>query len=312
MDVRAFNGRVQEDLRVSGYSEKNLAHELGLNSKVLSRKVRGREKGYVNQMEVKWIIIILARWQVITTQDEVLQLLELAQMQPGSFSAGEWQSPPLDQLAAKPVQAMPISDPIPEMQTRRSNVPVPLTRLIGREWAVERLRQLLGREEVRLVTLIGPGGSGKTRLAMHVAGALANAFAQGVCFVRLTGGRDSAQGPISIVQALGMTPSSRISLVQSLLNFLREKELLLVLDNFEQVTEAATVVGELLAEAPRLKVLVTSRVVMRLYGEREFSVPPLDVPGLNLVTSAARLSPYAAVQLFLDRAQAVEDDFALP
>src|SRR5260370_1038145 len=82
-------------------------------------------------------------------------------MQPGSFSAGEWQSPPLDQLAAKPVQPMPISDPIPEMQTRRSNVPVPLTRLIGREWAVERLRQLLGREEVRLVTLIGPGGVAK-------------------------------------------------------------------------------------------------------------------------------------------------------
>ena len=311
MDVRAFNGRVQEHLRVSGYSQKNLAHELGLNSKVLSRKLRGSENAYLTQMEIKCIIIILARWYVITTQDEVLQLLELAQMQPGSFSAGEWQSPPLDQLAAKPVQPMPISDPIPEMQTRRSNVPVPLTRLIGREWAVERLRQLLGREEVRLVTLIGPGGSGKTRLAMHVAGELADAFAQGVCFVRLTGVRDSAQVPMSIIQVLGMTPSSSIPLVQSLVNFLREKELLLVLDNFEQVTEAATVVGELLAEAPRLKVLVTSRVVLHLYGEREFSVPPLDVPDLNLVTSAAELAQYAAVQLFVERAQAVEFDFAL-
>ncbi len=190
-------------------------------------------------------------------------------------------------------------------------MPVPLTRLIGREWAVERLRQLLGREEVRLVTLMGPGGSGKTRLAMHVAGELADAFAQGVCFVRLTGVRDSAQVPMSIIQALGMTPSSSIPLVQSLVNFLREKELLLVLNNFEQVTEAATVVGELLAEAPRLKVLVTSRVVLHLYGEREFSVPPLDVPDLNLVTSAAELAQYTAVQLFVERAQAVEFDFAL-
>jgi len=311
MDVRAFSDQVQEYLRVSGYSQKNLAHELGLNSKVLSRKLRGSENAYLTQMEIKCIIIILARWHVITTQDEALQLLELAQMQPGSFSAGEWQSPPLDQLAAKRVQPMPGSDPIPEMQTRRSNVPVPLTRLIGREWAVERLRQLLGREEVRLVTLMGPGGSGKTRLAMHVAGELADAFAQGVCFVRLTGVRDSAQVPMSIIQALGMTPSSSIPLVQSLVNFLREKELLLVLDNFEQVTEAATVVGELLAEAPRLKVLVTSRVVLHLYGEREFSVPPLDVPDLNLVTSAAELAQYAAVQLFVERAQAVEFDFAL-
>src|SRR5260221_14756536 len=206
MDVRAFNGRVQEYLRVSGYSQKNLAHELGLNSKVLSRKLHGSENAYLTQMEIKCIIIILARWYVITTQDEVLQLLELAQMQPGSFSAGEWQSPPLDQLAAKPVQAMPISDPIPEMQTRRSNVPVPLTRLIGREWAVERLRQVLGREEVRLVKIMGPGGSGKTRLAMHVAGELADAFSQGGNFGGLTGGGGSAPVPMRIIQAVGMTP----------------------------------------------------------------------------------------------------------
>src|SRR5260370_11733565 len=185
MDVRAFNGRVQEYLRVSGYSQKNLAHELGLNSKVLSRKLHGSENAYLTQMEIKCIIIILARWYVITTQDEVLQLLELAQMHPGSFSAGEGPCPPLDQLAAKPVQPMPINDPIPEMQTRRSNVPVPLTRLIGREWAVERLRQLLGREEVRLVTLMGPGGRGETRLAMHLAGGPAGALAQGVGFSML-------------------------------------------------------------------------------------------------------------------------------
>src|SRR5215469_14092051 len=128
MDVRAFSGRVQEYLRASGYSQKNLAYELGLNSKVLSRKLHGSENAYLTQMEVKCIIITLVRWRVITTQDEVLQLLELAQMQPGSISTGEWQSPPLDQLAAKPVQPIPGRDSIPEMRARRRNVPVPLTR----------------------------------------------------------------------------------------------------------------------------------------------------------------------------------------
>src|SRR6266404_9907360 len=312
MDVAAFGGKVQEYLRGSGYTQKDLASALSLHPKVLSRKLHGNEDARLTHVEVRRIITTLASLQAIVTQDEVIQLLALAQMQPSSFSADEWQSPPLSQLVAKKsVQPQPFRDSMPEKPTRRHNLPAPVTRLIGREWAVERLRRLLGRDEVRLVTLVGPGGSGKTRLAIDAAGALADAFAQGVCYVGLSGVRDPSQVPMCIIQGLGMTPAPSKPLIQSLTAYLHEKHLLLVLDNFEQVAQAANTVGELLAAAPGLKILVTSRVVLHLYGEREFSVPPLDVPDLNLVTSAAELAQYAAVQLFVERAQAVEFDFAL-
>jgi predicted ATPase/transcriptional regulator with XRE-family HTH domain len=311
MDVGAFGSRVQEYLRGSGYTQKDLANELGLHPKVLSRKLHGSSDARLTQMEVRRIITTLARWQAIATHDEAHQLLELVQMQPTSFSIDEWQSPPLSQLAAKSAQPLLSSDFIHEKPALRHNLPAPVTRLIGREWAVERLRTLLGRDEVRLVTLIGPGGSGKTRLAIHVAGELADAFAHGVCYVGLSGVHDPSHVPMCIVQGLGMTPAPNKPLVQSLITHLHEKQVLLVLDNFEQVAQAASTVSELLAAVPGLKVLVTSRVVLHLYGEREFSVPPLDVPDPSAVTDTEELGQYAAIQLFIERAQAAVPEFDL-
>src|SRR5258708_8274995 len=311
MDVAAFGGRVQKYLRASGYTQKQLADALGLQLKVLSRKLHGNEDVRLTQIEVRRIITTMASWQAIATQDEVIQLLELAQMQPSSFSVDEWQSPPLSQLAPQSAQRLPFSNSMPEQPALRHNLPDPVPRLIGREWAVERLRRLLGRDEVRLVTLVGPGGSGNTRLAIYAAGALADAFAQGVCYVGLSGVRDPSQVPMSIIQGLGMTPAPSKPLVQSLITQLQEKQLLLVLDNFEQVAEAASTVGELLAAVPGLRVLVTSRVVLHLYGEHEFSVPPLDVPDPSIVTSTDELWQYTAVQLFMERAQAVVPEFDL-
>ncbi|HKV01059.1 MAG TPA: hypothetical protein VJQ26_02975, partial [Ktedonobacteraceae bacterium] len=143
MDVAAFGGRVQEYLRGSGYTQKDLASALGLHPKVLSRKLHGSEDARLTHVEVRRIITTLANWQAITTQDEVIQLLALAQMPPSSFSADEWQSPPLSQLVAKKsVQPLPFSDSMPEKPALRHNLPAPVTRLIGREWAVERLRRL--------------------------------------------------------------------------------------------------------------------------------------------------------------------------
>jgi predicted ATPase len=311
MDVAAFGDKVQEYLRVSGYTQKDLSDELGLHPKVLSRKLHGSSDAHLTHVEVRRIISTLASWQVISTQDEAHQLLALAQMRLSSFSIDEWQSPPLNQLDAKSVQPQPFSVSMPEKPTRRHNLPAPVTRLIGREWVVERLRKLLGRDEVRLVTLIGPGGSGKTRLAIHVAGELASEFAQGVCYVELSGESDPSHVPMSIIQALDMTPAPSKPLLQSLTAYLHEKHLLLVLDNFEQVAEAASAVGELLAAAPGLKILVTSRVVLHLYGEREFSVPPLDVPDPSVVTDTEELGQYAAIQLFIERAQAAVPEFTL-
>src|SRR5258708_1018095 len=312
MDVAALGGKVQEYLRGSGYTQKDLASALSLHPKVLSRKLHGNEDAHLSHVQVRRIISTLASWQVITTQDEAHQLLALAQMQPTSFSIDEWQSPPLSQLVAKKsVQPQPFSDSKPEKPTRRHNLPAPVTRLIGREWAVERLRRLLGRDEVRLVTLVGPGGSGKTRLAIHVAGELASEFAQGVCHVGLSGVGDPSHVPLCIIQALDMTPAQSLPLLQSLTAYLHKKHLLLVLDNFEQVAQAASTVGELLAAAPGLKILVTSRVVLHIYGERKFSVPPLDVPDPSVVTDTEELGQYAAIQLFIERAQAAVPEFTL-
>src|SRR5260221_1378693 len=177
MDVAAFGGKVQEYLRGSGYTQKDLASALSLHPKVLSRKLHGNEDARLTHVEVRRIITTLASWQAIVTQDEVIQLLELAQMQHSSFSADEWQSPPLSQLVAKKsVQPQPFRDSMPEKPTRRPNLPAPVTRLIGREWAVERLRRLLGRHEVRLVPPVRPAGGCKTRRAMHLAGPVANAM----------------------------------------------------------------------------------------------------------------------------------------
>ncbi len=309
--VRTFSDSVQKYLRTSGYSQKELADTLGLHPKVLSRKLHGSGNARLTHLEVQCIIKTLARWRVITTQNEALQLLELAQMRSTSFSADEWQTPPLSTLATKRAQPLPSSSSGLPMSISQHNLPAPTTRLIGREWAVQRLHHLLGRDEVRLVTLLGPGGSGKTRLALHVASELVGSFAQGVWLVALGGVSDPALVPMSITQALHLTPTPDLPPLQSLVAYLRNKQLLLVLDNFEQIGEASVSVGELLAAAPGLKVLVTSRVVLHLYGEHEFSVPPLDVPDPSIAVEKAELAHYGSIQLFVERAQAVVPDFAL-
>jgi len=302
MNARAFGDSVRKHLRAAGYFQKDLAVEIGLHPKVLSRKLNGNRIAHLTEQDVRRIITTLVHWRTISTREEALHLLELAQMEPTSFSAEEWQTPPLNRLAG---------DLTGTGALRTHNLPAPLTRLIGREGAVEQLRQLLGRDEVRLVTLVGPGGSGKTRLALHMANELAGAFAQGVWFVDLAALRDPALVPQSIMQALGVRPSSGLPGMQHLTTYLRDKQLLLVLDNFEQVREAAPVVEELLAAAPGLKLLVTSRVVLHLYGESEFSVPPLDVPDPGAALDVTQLARYGSVQLFVERACAVALDFAL-
>jgi len=311
MNFEAFNHGVQTYLRTSGYSQKELADELSLHPKVLSRKLHGSGNAYLTRLEVRSIITTLARWHAITTQNEALHLLEEAQLEPGIFSPDEWQTPPLGTLTKK--QAQPISSTGSSLPgyTLQHNLPTSTTRLIGREWAVTLLLQLLGRDDVRLVTLIGAGGSGKTRLALHVAGELVNTFAQGVWFVPLAGVSDPVQVPISIIQALNMKSSPSLSPLQSLITYLRNKHVLLVLDNFEHIEEATTTVSDLLAAVPGLKVLVTSRSILHLYGEHEFSVPPLDLPGFGIALKATQLSQYGAIQLFVERAQAVQPDFAL-
>ena len=189
--------------------------------------------------------------------------------------------------------------------TRLPRAPTPL---VGRRLELARVAALLRRDDVRLVTLTGPGGSGKTRLGLAVAAELAPELADGAAFVDLAPVADPALVPFAIAQALGV-PQSDEHLDAALARHLEDRSLLLLVDNFEQVTAAAGTLAELTAAAPRLKVLTTSRLPLRISGEHEYPVPPLPLPTGGAPFEEAVGSD--AVRLFLARAQAVDPGFTL-
>jgi predicted ATPase len=304
MNVDAFRDNVQKYLRMGGYKQEELAQTIGLHPKVLSRKLNKNANAHLTLREVREIVVTLADWHVLTTRAELLALLAAADIDAGILQRKEWQTPLLTDLPS----GRPTTPP-PELACH--NIPAMLTRLIGREWAVERLQHLLARKETRLVTLVGAGGSGKTLLALHVARRLLDVFARGVWLVSLASVTDPDLVPLSIIQALNIKSSPGLKPLESLTAYLRDKELLLLLDNFEHLSAARNVIDAILASAPQVTVLVTSRVVQHLYGEREFRVPPLDIPNLDVPLQTAQLTQYGAIQLFLERAQAVAPEFAL-
>jgi predicted ATPase len=189
------------------------------------------------------------------------------------------------------------------------NLPAPPTIIIGRQDEVTALKRLLRSSEARLLTLTGPGGTGKTRLAVEAATIARGEFADGVFFVPLAAISDPALVASAIAQALGVKEISDKALLDKLKESFRERRMLLVLDNFEQVVSAAPLVSELLAACPRLKLLVTSRAVLRLRGEQEFAVVPLALPERR--HSLAALKETAAVKLFNERACASKPEFTL-
>lgn len=190
-------------------------------------------------------------------------------------------------------------------------LPISLTRLLGRDEEIVRARRLLVDEGVRLLTLTGPPGTGKARLAQELAVSLEGAFEDGVRFVPLAPVRDKALVIAAVARAVDIPEEQNRSLQESLQAFIGERQVLLVLDNFEQVLDAASDVVDLLAHCPHLHVLVTSRAPLRLRGEREFPVSPLALPERGAPPTPETLAQYAAVALFVERAQSVQPSFAL-
>jgi predicted ATPase/class 3 adenylate cyclase len=206
--------------------------------------------------------------------------------------------------------------PLRTLDARPTNLPAHQPVLIGREEEVAAVAALLRRGDVRLLTLLGPGGVGKTRLAMQVAADMLEDFLDGAFFVALAPISEPGLVPVAIAQAIGVAEAGAQPLLERLKAYFKDKRLLLVLDNFEQIQEAASMVAELLGAASQLYVLITSRAALHLSGEYECAVPPLALPEpLQLRQDATanldiiRHAP--AVRLFIERAQAVKPDLAV-
>jgi predicted ATPase len=199
-------------------------------------------------------------------------------------------------------------------EARPSNLPAPTSALVGRDKELAAAKELLLRDDVRLVTATGPGGIGKSRLALEVARELSDAFPGGVYFVPLAAVKDPGLLAFTIVRTLGIRETANQSaadtLREYLQNTLRAPALLLV-DNFEHMVEAATTLSGLLAVTPHLKLLVTSRAALRVHDEREFPVPPLALPDSRSKLSIEKLQEYSAISLFVQRAAAAKPNFAL-
>jgi len=354
VSLAQFHARLKTILGRAGYSQQQLANALDLHSTLLSNKLRGVRKGRLTNLDIKNIIKTLAQWEAIFSQKEALDLLADLGLASAFFSREEWANPPLVRLERLPIplevapplppespepaiaspepgfELAPVVEPATAPATAYlvpTTLPGPafITRLIGREDLVAELDGVLHRKEARLVSLVGPGGVGKTRLALEVARryAVRPTFKDGVFYVELDKLNSYEQVMSAIAAALAIpTRLDNMPPFELLRGFLPERETLLVLDNFEHVTGAASQLEELLAIAPRACFLVTSRVNLGIYGELEFTVPPLPLPEITpdnrlahppssphsytLVQDWTVLAQNPSVTLFIERARSID------
>ncbi|HEX7028801.1 MAG TPA: NB-ARC domain-containing protein [Gammaproteobacteria bacterium] len=212
-------------------------------------------------------------------------------------------------LNAMPEARIPYPDPAEEIKP--PPLPAPLTSYIGAEGAVNEVSNLLHHPDIRLITVTGPGGIGKTSLTLHTAHKMRLHFADGVHLVDLTSTNDASLIPEKIFKSLSLNDKHQQDPLQSLKAYLHTRHMLLLLDNFEHLLPAAPLITELLHAASQLKIVVTSREILRLYGEHIFIVPPLALPELREPFIPERIMDYAAVRLFVERALAVNPAFQL-
>jgi predicted ATPase/class 3 adenylate cyclase len=213
-----------------------------------------------------------------------------------------------EQLHDLAIEGLPADFPPPRtLDARPNNLPLQLTSFVGRAQEITEVRRLLGR--TRLLTLTGAGGTGKTRLALQVAAEILTEFKGGCFFVDLSAVTDPTLVPSALAQALSVPEVAGQPILEVVKEHLRDRELLLVVDNFEQVAEAGPVIEDLLTAAAKVKVVVTSRVVLSLRGEQEYVVQPLEPPDPERLPDVLTLGRFEAVQLFTERALAVRPGF---
>ena len=299
-----FGGWLKARRRVLGLTQTGLAARVGCAAMTIMKIEAGERR------PSRQIAELLAEHLAIP-EGERTEFVAFAR----AGQAGDPLAPhqPVDPDAPWRQGAPPVAVPPapPRRPGARWTLPAPATAFIGRGDLVAAAVAHLRRPGVRLLTLTGPPGIGKTRLSLQVAAALADDFADGGAFVPLAPIRDAHLVPSSIGLALRIRESGGLPLVESLKEYLHEREMLLVLDNFEQVVAAGPLVAELLLAAPGLKVLVTSREVLHIYGEHDFPLRPMTLPDLKNLPPPEALQDYEAIRLFCERAAAVRPGFTL-
>jgi predicted ATPase/DNA-binding XRE family transcriptional regulator len=244
-------------------------------------------------------------------RETVQRLIEALELAPADRAVFEAVSPSPRQRSGAAMQA---SVPSGAPDRSQGHLPVPATALLGRERELMEIDALI-QAGARLVTLTGPGGVGKTRLALQVAASILAAgrpvFEHGAFLIDLAPITDAALVPVTIAHVLGLRDLNGRPVLEGLKEHLRDRSILLVLDNVEQIQSSAPIVAELLAASPHLSVLATSRETLRVRGEHEYQLRPLELPDVYHVTSANALAGNPAVALFVERARAIRADFAL-
>jgi predicted ATPase len=311
-ELAEFREQVRAYRRAAGRSQQQLASAIGIHPNVLSHKLNRHGQAVLTTPEVIGIVTTLAEWGALDDRAAVERLLASAGVPGHAIPATAWAAPPLSVLpGASNLGERPPPPAPPGSRTtadpgrlRLTRLQAPRTPLTGRPDERRDIARAL--DGARLITLTGVGGTGKTRLAVQVATDVADRYPDGVGFVDLSLVRDPALLATAVATACGLAPAAAGDAEAVLIDALADQHLLLVVDNVEHLVEGAAALGRLLAAAPGLQVLATSRVALRLYGEHTVRVPPLALTG----RAPQRPDDSDAVRLFVERAGAARHDFA--
>jgi non-specific serine/threonine protein kinase len=342
MSLSAFGEKVKAYLKTAGYSQKMLARAMGLDPSLLSHKLNNSGRSALTHLQIREIIKILADYEIITYQREVLELLDMALCP--NFPQDAWRQAPLNKLEfevtppfrpdtinsstnPKSIYAQVLgtnsttkdtsSDARPLLQkesgsTSTGNLPQQLSSFIGRHKEIVELHKLIVQKKMRLVSLVGAGGCGKTRLGLEVAAHLSGSFRGEVWFVDLAPLGDPTLVAQTIATTLGLSEQPGRPILTTVSDYLRSRHLLLVLDNCEHlIEECARIAQTLIRNSTNLQILTTSRETLGLSGEVTWIVPSLSLPASDNQLEPQDLLNYEAISLFIERANTNNPGFSL-